>query len=157
MGVVHSPDSQPPQLVSHLTPHPRAAKAGHLWLRMELINRVASSTAYPHGSRHVERKLMMSGLKPERETEYRALHQANWPGVSEALAEHGFRNWTTFLVEHGEDLRLFTYFEYIGEDRDADGKALGEEPVIQRWWKQTEPCLIDLAGEGNWTPMHPIR
>jgi L-rhamnose mutarotase len=42
----------------------------------------------------------------------------------------------------------------------ADMKGLAEDPVIQKWWKETDPCQIPLpaaakAGE-IWTPVGEV-
>ncbi|MFF5359829.1 L-rhamnose mutarotase [Streptomyces scabiei] len=55
-------------------------------------------------------------LRPERREEYLALHAAVWPGVEAALRRAHIRNYSIFL--HGD--ALFAYFEYHGEDFDAD-------------------------------------
>jgi L-rhamnose mutarotase len=141
-------------LTPHLDSHPRAKDPGQPWLRMELINIVA---ARPPGAGQMARLGVMAGLKPSSELTYRTLHQTNWPGVVEQMVRSHFRNWTTFLIEWGEELLLFTYYEYEGHDRAADDALMRADPVTQRWWRHTEPCLIALASPGeNWTPMRPV-
>jgi len=143
-----------------LSPHPRA-EPGSVWLRMEWINLLGTTTAFPHAKpadpphhhTRVQPMGMVAGLKPECEPVYRQLHQNNWPGVIDAMVRAHHRNWTTFLVELDDGLFLFTYAEYTGTDREADAARVAADPSTQRWWKQTEPCLIDLHGEGNWSPM----
>ncbi len=136
-----------------LTPHPRAAP-GETWVRMEWINCIATTKIFPHGKREIRKMGLMSGLKPKREVAYRQLHQTTWPGVVDGMVRSNYRNWTTFLIEDGDALMLFTYAEYIGDDIDADNKVMAADPTTQRWWKQTEPCLINLHGEGNWSMMN---
>lgn len=138
-----------------LTPHPRA-EPGAVWLRMEWMNLIATTTAFPHDKPEVEAMGLVAGLRPEREVDYRQLHQTNWPGVVDAMVRAHHRNWTTFLVELGDALYLFTYAEYIGADRAKDDAVMAADPSTQRWWRQTEPCLIDLHGEGSWSAMKPL-
>lgn len=138
-----------------LIPHDRAA-TGNAWLRMEWMNRIATDVAFPHSKKNIQKMALMSGLKPEREVTYRQLHQTNWPGVVDGMIHSNYRNWTTFLIEDGEDLLMFSYAEYIGEDLDADNKVMAADPPTQRWWKQTDPCQIDLHGEGNWSLMNNL-
>ena len=67
------------------------------------------------------------------------------------------RCWITFLIELDDDLWLFTYSEYVGQDRDADDAKVAEDPVTQRWWKHTQPCLIAATPEGApWTEMSAL-
>lgn len=137
-----------------LAPHPRAGD-DQAWVRMEWINWIASDDAFPHDKKEIRTMGLISGLQPEREVTYRQLHQTNWPGVVDGMVQCNYRNWTTFLIEHGDDLFLFTYAEYIGENIDTDNQRMAADPTTQRWWKQTEPCLINLHGEGNWSAMNP--
>ncbi len=143
------------QLEKKLTPHPRAAK-GEIWLPMEWMNCIATTKAFPHKSKKVQKMALMSGLKPEKELDYRSLHQTNWPGVVDGMVMCNYRNWTTFIVELESELYLFTYFEYIGENIAADNALMASDPVTNRWWAHTEPCLINLAGEGNWSSMKSL-
>ena len=55
-------------------------------------------------------------LKPEMEEKYRALHAAVWPGVLKTIHECNIRNYSIYL----RDGYLFSYFEYVGSDFDAD-------------------------------------
>ena len=139
-----------------LSPHPRAGSAS-VWLRMEWINLLGTTTAFPHDRKSVQPIGMVAGLKPACEPEYRQLHQNNWPGVVDAMVNAHYRNWTTFLIELDDALYLFTYAEYIGDDRAVDSAALAANPANQRWWKLTEPCLIALHGEGNWSAMKRLE
>ena len=138
-----------------LMPHPRA-KDGEAWLRMEWMNCLASSKVFPHDSVETQQFGFMSGLKPEKELTYRALHQNNWPGVVDAMVNANYRNWTTFLIELDDKLFLFTTCEYIGSDLETDNGSFHLDPPTTRWWTHTEPCLINLHGEGNWSQMEPL-
>lgn len=137
---------------SKLTAHPRADEE-QVWHKMEWMTCIATTRAFPHKSATVRKMGLMSGLKPDKELDYRFLHQTNWPGIVDGMIASNYRNWTTFLVDLGDKLYLFTYFEYIGEDIDADNKVMASDAVTNRWWQFTEPCLINLAGEGNWSAM----
>lgn len=138
-----------------LQAHTRAPE-GQKWLRMEWINHIASDSVFPYQNKKIERMGFMSGLKPEAELTYRQLHQLNWPGVVDGMVKSNYRNWTTFLIEVENSLYLFTYTEYIGTDIKEDNRIMALDPTTQRWWKHTEPCLINLHGEGNWSPMTPL-
>ena len=143
------------KLAPHLTPHPRAKGT---WLRMEWVTLVPGAPGKDGGP--VEKAALVTGLKPEKEAEYRSLHQTNWPGVADQIRRSNFRDWTTFLVDLGDKLYLFSYFEYVGTDKDADNAAMKADPVTQRWWKLTDACqepLPELGGKGIWAPTKALR
>jgi L-rhamnose mutarotase len=143
-------------LSGFLQPHPRA-EPGQDWLPMELINIIGPTLPEPTDGHPIERSGFMSGLIPTSELQYRTLHQTNWPGVVDQMARSNRRYWVTFLIDLGEQLWLFTYSEYVGTDFLADDAATAADPVTQRWWKFTEPCLIPLRDDGNtWTQMQAL-
>ena len=72
---------------------------------------------------------------PERIDDYERLHADPWPGVLEQIRRSNIRNYTIF--RDGTD--LFAYFEYVGEDFEADMAAMAADPETQRWWAQTDP------------------
>jgi L-rhamnose mutarotase len=83
------------------------------------------------------------GVKPEKLDEYLKLHAAAWPEVLQRLKECHFRNYSIYLGKLDDgNLYLFSYFEYTGEDLEADGKRMGADPATKRWWKLTDPCQI---------------
>ena len=87
---------------------------------------------------------MITGLKPEKEAEYRTLHATTWPGVLEGIKDCNDRDFSIHLIELDGKLYLIGYLEYVGSDPDADaakGKAL---PVNKRWWKFTDACQQPL-------------
>lgn len=90
----------------------------------------------------------MIQLKPEFKTEYLQLHKNPWPEVNQVIKACNITNYTIFL----KDNLLFAYFEYTGDDFDADMKKMGESEVTKRWWKKTDPCQIpiDTARLGEW-------
>lgn len=143
------------RLSSLLIPHPRA-NPGSAWMHMEWMNCIGTTAVFPHQSKSVRKMALVSGLKPEKELDYRLLHQTNWPGNTECMVECNYRNWTTYLIEFGDELLLFSYTEYIGEDLDEDNRKMAANPVTQRWWKHSNASLINLVGEGDWTLMNPV-
>lgn len=145
------------KVAEQIEPHRRAAKQGATWLRMEWMNHVGGAEAKP--AVQVARSAVASRLKPEKELLYRTLHQTNWPGVSDQMSRSNIRHWTTFLTEIGSELYLFSYYEYLGKDLDADTAVMKDDPVTQRWWTHTEPCLDplpEMAGRGSWADMEAL-
>ena len=80
-------------------------------------------------------------LKPEKIEEYEALHAAPWPEVLQTIHDCNLRNYSIF--REGE--QVFAYFEYIGEDYEADMEKMAQNPATQRWWTHTKPCFQTYA------------
>ncbi|MEO0795483.1 MAG: L-rhamnose mutarotase [Verrucomicrobiota bacterium] len=139
-------------LDSLLQAHPRASETDAPWQRAEFINVIADNT---RRDRSIGQPLgLAAGLHPDQELWYRTLHQTNWPGVIDQMARSHYQNWTTFMIEFDQVLMLFTHVEYIGSDRAADDELMKADPVTNRWWTHTEPCLYPLiSGGGSWAAM----
>lgn len=138
-----------------LIPHPRASEPNAPWQRAEFINVIADNT---QRTRPIGQPMgLVAGLHPEKELWYRTLHQTNWPGVIDQMARSHYQNWTTFMIEWGDELLLFTHVEYLGLDKSADDAAMADDPITLRWWTHTEPCLYSLLTDGDaWTPMDSV-
>jgi L-rhamnose mutarotase len=87
-------------------------------------------------------------LRPEREAEYRRLHEAVWPDVLAQIARSNIRDYTIFL----RDGLLFSYYVYTGPDHSADMAAMAADPRTREWWALTDPCQqpVETAAEGEW-------
>lgn len=140
------------ELEPHLCAHPRASANNGPWQRAEFINIIADNT--DHDRNIGQPAGLAAGLHPDKELWYRTLHQTNWPGVIDQMARSQYQNWTTFMLELGDKLILFTHVEYLGSDQPADDALMQADPVTQRWWQHTEPCLFPLIENGgNWAAM----
>jgi L-rhamnose mutarotase len=98
---------------------------------------------------------MVIGVRPEKLDEYKALHAEPWSGVLDALRAHNVSNYSIFL---SGDL-LFGYYEYLGDDYEADMAAIAADPVTQQWWQLTDACQRRLPGTGEdqwWTEMEQV-
>ncbi|MGC6506258.1 MAG: L-rhamnose mutarotase [Coraliomargaritaceae bacterium] len=137
---------------AHLIQHPRALEKDLPWQRAEFINVIASNT---DSGREIGQAMgLLSAVHLESELWYRTLHQTNWPGVIDQMRRSHYQNWTTFLLEWEDELFLFTHVEYLGSDQSADDALMAADPVTQRWWKHTEPCLYSVVGEdSSWASM----
>jgi len=91
---------------------------------------------------------MVIRVRPERLEEYKRLHADVWPGVLARIGECNIRNYSIFH----KDGYLFSYFEYHGDDLDAEMAKLADDPEMQRWWDICKPCLEPLPtrAEGEW-------
>lgn len=77
-------------------------------------------------------------VRPEKREEYLELHRNVWPPVEAAMSENGIRNYSIFII----DDTLFGYYEYVGDDYDADMARVQADPTSREWWKLTNPCQI---------------
>ena len=88
------------------------------------------------------------GMKPENRAEYERLHADVWPDVLAKIYECNIRNYS--IYRYGE--LLFSYFEYIGTDFDADMAKMAEDPMTQKWWDVCKPLQSPVAdrADGEW-------
>ena len=86
-------------------------------------------------------------LRPEAEEEYLKLHRAVWPGVLAALNRAHITNYSIFL----RDGTLYAYYEYTGDDYEADMAAIRDDPAMTAWCVLTEACQqpVDSAANGE--------
>lgn len=147
-------ESVGPGLKELIEPHPRAVRYGRCWLQAEWINYIRGLNVEREPTQILS---MVTTIRPEKESEYRSLHQTVWPGVVDQMIRGNNRNFCIFLAEIGPTLYEFFYLEYMGTDLEKDNRQNQEDPVNQRWWAQTGPCQKPLAGETEiWAPMTRI-
>jgi L-rhamnose mutarotase len=94
-------------------------------------------------------------VRPDKLEQYKRLHAAVWPEVLDRIRKSNIRNYTILY----RDGLLFSYFEYVGDDYDADLAAIAADAATQKWWKLTDPCQqpVETAGEGEWwAPMEEV-
>jgi L-rhamnose mutarotase len=99
------------------------------------------------------------GLRPEKEQYYRELHANTWPSVIERLKRSNVRNFSIYVTELNGKKFLFSYFEYTGNDYEKDMKLIAEDQETKRWWKETDPCQIQLPTRrpgANWSEMEMV-
>ncbi|NYD68271.1 L-rhamnose mutarotase [Agromyces atrinae] len=92
---------------------------------------------------------MAARLVPEKRDEYLALHRMVWPQVEKTISESGIRNFTIFSL----DDVIIAYYEYVGDDFDADQQRMASDPITQEWWTHTAPCQRPLREDStapNW-------
>lgn len=94
----------------------------------------------------VQRFGSVIGLRPEKKGYYVKLHAETWPGVLEQIRRSNIRNYSIYMAELEGKLYLFSYFEYVGTDFQADMAKMAQDPETQRWWKETDPCQTRLPG-----------
>jgi L-rhamnose mutarotase len=103
----------------------------------------------------MQRYGMVIKVKPEKLEAYKKLHADPWEGVLKTIRDCNIRNYSIYH----RDGYLFSYFEYHGDDLDADMAKMAADPVTREWWKLCSPCQepLDTASEGEWwTPMEEV-
>ena len=90
----------------------------------------------------------MIRIRADRLEEYRQCHARVWPHVLEMIRGCHIRNYSIFQ----KDGLLFAYFEYVGDDFDADMAKMAADPETQRWWELVKPMQqpLDTRAEGEW-------
>jgi len=76
----------------------------------------------------------MIRLTPGKYEEYKRLHAAVWPSVLQRLYDSNIRNYTIY---HRDGI-LFSHFEYIGTDFEADSAKISADPQTRKWWEVGE-------------------
>ncbi|HOE10558.1 MAG TPA: L-rhamnose mutarotase [bacterium] len=103
----------------------------------------------------MQRYGMVVKIRPDFLDEYVRLHANVWPKVLEKITDCNIRNYSIY---HYGDL-LFSYYEYIGDDYEADMKKMADDPTTQEWWKVCTPGFIPVEQKGPnawWTEMREI-
>ena len=78
-----------------------------------------------------------------------------WPEVLQTISDYNIRNYSIF--RYGD--LLFSYFEYVGDDYDADMAKMAADPATQKWWSVQEPLQTRLPGtpeEEQWLPIAEV-
>ena len=87
-------------------------------------------------------------VRPDKVKRYKELHAAVWPEVQKMISLCNIRNYSIFL----RGGYLFAYFEYHGDDYEADMARMAEDPVTQEWWNECMPCQqpVEFADDDEW-------
>lgn len=94
-------------------------------------------------------------VREEKLQEYKELHAAVWPEVLKTLKECHIHNYSIYY----RNGYLFSYYEYTGEDYEADMAKMAADPKTQAWWKLTDPCqqkVTSAAEKEWWAPMEEV-
>jgi L-rhamnose mutarotase len=94
-------------------------------------------------------------LKPDGADEYIKQHASVWPGVLAKIKECNISNYSIFF----KDNILFAYFEYGGNNFEADMEKMAAHEETQRWWDVVKPLMQPLESAGPqefWANMKEI-
>jgi L-rhamnose mutarotase len=100
----------------------------------------------------IQRFGMIARLRPELREKYLSLHRDVWPQVEATITDCGIRNFTIYVTG---DV-IVGYFEYVGDDYEADQAKMAEDPFTQDWWALTGPCQLPFHERSelpNWEPL----
>ena len=98
---------------------------------------------------------MVVKVRPDALEQYKLLHSSVWPDVLKMIKKCNIRNYSVY---HKDDM-MFSYFEYVGEDFDADMAKMAADPTTQKWWDVCKPCLepLETRAEGEfWANMEEV-
>ncbi len=89
---------------------------------------------------------MVIEVLPEKLEEYKRLHAAVWPDVLAMITKCNIKNYSIYLRTLGGKHYLFSYFEYVGDDFDADMATMAADATTQKWWAECKPCQKPVEG-----------
>ena len=98
----------------------------------------------------MQRMGLVIGIDPDKIEEYKKLHAEAWEGVLDRLRASNITNYSIFLRQP-ENL-MFSYWEYVGTDFEADNAAIAADPVTREWWEICGPMQrpLESRAEGEW-------
>jgi L-rhamnose mutarotase len=100
---------------------------------------------------------MVIGIKPEVIEEYKRLHDDSNPGVRDLLSVANMENFSIFIHQFDDgNYYLFGYYEYTGNDFEADMAKLAKEERNIEWLKVCDPMQIPFEGQNSWSVMEQV-
>jgi len=103
----------------------------------------------------VKRYAQTIRVREEYYEKYKALHADPWSSINQMITACNIRNYSIFH----RDGMLFSYFEYVGSNFEADMKKMSADPETQKWWKETDPCQEPIASAKSnewWADMEEL-
>ncbi len=107
---------------------------------------------FAEGIEKMKRIGTLSKLKPGAADAYIKLHDEIWQGVVDAGHEANMRNFSIFRI--GD--YLFSYYEYIGDDFEADMAKKSALPISIEWQKATGEFREIMDGENRFIEIEEI-
>lgn len=94
-------------------------------------------------------------IRPECLEKYKAYHANPFPGINEMLKTCHIQNYS--IYQRGD--YMFSYYEYVGNDYEADMAKLAADPVSQQWEVLMQSLMLPLPDrkEGEfWAGMEEV-
>lgn len=105
----------------------------------------------------IKRVGMVIGIKPEKIEEYKRVHADDNPGVRDLLRSANMHDLSIFIHKFDDGkYYLFGYYEYTGDDFDADMAALAAKERNIEWLKMCDPMQIPFEGQNTWSVMERV-
>ena len=104
----------------------------------------------------VKRVGMVTQLRPDKLEEYKRLHADSNAGVRDLLSKYHMRNFSIYLQQIDNKWYEFGYYEYTGQNFEADMATMAKEPRTIEWLKVCDPMQIPLPGAKGWTEMERV-
>lgn len=101
---------------------------------------------------------MVVKVKTEKLEEYKRLHADNNAGVRDLLIKYNMRNFSIYLVQLADsNWYEFGYYEYWGDDLEADMAIMAKEPRNKEWLEMCDPMQEGIIpGQEGWKKMDRI-
>lgn len=84
-------------------------------------------------------------IKTEKIDAYKKEHADVWPEILDQISKCNIRNYSIYLFRD----MLFAYFEYHGDDFEADMALMANDPRTQDWWALMKPMQQSVAEVQN--------
>ncbi len=84
----------------------------------------------------MQRTAFKMKLKPGFANEYQKRHNEIWPELTQLIKDAGIHDYSIFLDE--ETNTLFAVQKQAGK---CSSQALGDSPVVKRWWAYMEDIM----------------
>ncbi len=94
-------------------------------------------------------------IDPEKIGQYKTYHANPFPGVNEMIKACHIKNYSIYYKSG----YLFSYYEYDGDDYEADMAKMDADPATQKWWDAVKPLMQPLKdrAEGEfWADMEEV-
>ncbi len=119
------------------------AEAGEVRSSQPALLKAPPKTKRPKKVRRFGRVI---GLKRDKQLIYDMLHAHPWKPINRMIKRCHIQDYSIYETELDGKLYLFAYFEYTGDDFEADMAQMAKDEVTQAWWELTDPCQIRLPG-----------
>lgn len=113
--------------------------------------------AEENAKNEVKRVGMVIKIRPEYIDEYKAIHSDSTAGVRDLLTAANMHNFSIFLTQLDDgNWYEFGYYEYTGDDFDADMAKLDKNPRNIEWLEICDPMQVPLEGFDGWKEMEQV-
>lgn len=91
----------------------------------------------------MQRHAIITKLKPDMVQHYIDLHNKIWPEVVAMGHSAGLRNYSI----HRIGTYLFSYYEYVGNNYEADMAWKDSQDIVKQWQAATAVCFDSVTEE----------